>query len=112
MEGTASQKFRREGSAAVEGTASQKFRHEVKQQQAELRRLLREEEQLLHRLEELAGEKPRLEQELAREDVYRDGERVRMLKERLEANLAEQECLTRRWEEIDSTQRALGSRAG
>jgi len=88
-------------------TEAQRFRREVKEQQAELRRLHREEEELLHRLEELAGEKARLEKELAREDVYRDGERVRAAKAALEANLEEQERLSRRWEQVESSQRAL-----
>jgi ATP-binding cassette subfamily F protein 3 len=86
---------------------SERFRRAAKAQQAELRRLKREEEGLLDRLEELASEKSRLEHELAREEVYRDGDRVRELKARLEANSAEQERLSRRWEDVDSSQRAL-----
>ncbi|MBN1836474.1 MAG: ABC-F family ATP-binding cassette domain-containing protein, partial [Spirochaetales bacterium] len=93
--------------APGESSGAQRFRREIKQQQAELRRLQREEEQLLHRLEELGGERARLEQELTREEVYRDGEQVRRIKAALEANLEEQERLGRRWEQVESSQRAL-----
>ena len=91
----------------AEPSNAERFRREVKEQQAELRRLLREEERLLHRLEELAVEKAHLEQELGREEVYRDGKQVRVVKARLEQNIDEQERLTRRWEDIESSRRAL-----
>ena len=61
------------------------LREQSKAQQRELRRLEREEQELLTAMEQLEEEGSRLEHLLAREDVYRDGQRVREIKEHLEA---------------------------
>jgi ATP-binding cassette subfamily F protein 3 len=82
-------------------------REQDKAQRRELRRLEREEEQLLAKLEDLEQQKTRLEQLLGREDVYRDGPRVREIKEELEGISGRRERLMRRWETVDKQRREI-----
>jgi ATP-binding cassette subfamily F protein 3 len=82
-------------------------RLEAKRVQSDLRRLGREEEQILAELERLARERSELEHSLASEQVYRDGAQVKRVKEQLEANGRRQEELTRRWEEVERELRSL-----
>jgi ATP-binding cassette subfamily F protein 3 len=60
-------------------------REAEKQKQTLLRRLRRQEEEILREIEALETEKARLEAELARPEVYRDGEKTRELRRRLGA---------------------------
>jgi ATP-binding cassette subfamily F protein 3 len=107
------------GSAAAGGTSageerepsrgeSQQARLQAKRLQSDLRRLFREEQEILAELERLARERGELEHSLASEQVYRDGSRVKLVKEQLEANGRRQEELTRRWEEVERERRARG----
>jgi hypothetical protein len=82
-------------------------RLEAKRLQRDLRRLGREEEEILAELERLTQERGELEHSLASEQVYRDGARVKQVKERLEANSRRQEELLRHWEEVDQELRSL-----
>jgi ATP-binding cassette subfamily F protein 3 len=77
-----------------------------------IRRLEREEEALVARIDALQRETRELEQAMGREDVYRDGEEMRRIKLRLEENAREQEELARRWEEVDRERRSLEAGAG
>jgi ATP-binding cassette subfamily F protein 3 len=88
-------------------SASQLSRLEDKRQQRELRRLAREEEQILDSLEALHSQRQGLEQALSQEEVYRDGEQVRRLKGELEDNQRRQEALSGRWEELERERRRL-----
>ena len=66
-----------------------------KQRQAELRRLQRQEADLLILIDELENEKSRLETELSCPSVYSNGEKAKAVKQKLdkcEANLAEKNC--------------------
>jgi ATP-binding cassette subfamily F protein 3 len=95
--------------AAAKGapTASQASRLEDKRLQRELRRLAREEEGIVADLEGLHGQRSELERSLAREEVYRDGERVRQVKRELEEIERREEALSARWEELEEERRQL-----
>jgi ATP-binding cassette subfamily F protein 3 len=73
-------------------------REQAKQRQALIRRLEREEGEILKRLETLETEKAALEAELARRDVYSNGEKARTVKARLDGVTAELEGKGREWE--------------
>ena len=77
-------------------------RLEGKQKQTALRKLERQEANALLCLEELEKEKTRLEAELARPDVYSNGERAREVKLKLDECAAAIEVKTREWEAIAS----------
>jgi ATP-binding cassette subfamily F protein 3 len=83
------------------------LREQSRAQNRELRRLEREEEQLLTTMEELDEEGSRLEHLLAQESVYRDGQRVREIKERLDMIVNRREQLMRRWESVDKQQKEI-----
>ncbi|MDR3167114.1 MAG: ABC transporter ATP-binding protein, partial [Treponema sp.] len=73
-------------------------REAAKQRQARLRRLEREEAEILRRLEELEAEKAGLEAELARPEVYSRGEKARKVQARLKETAAGIEATTQEWE--------------
>ena len=87
--------------------SAQVLREQGKAQKRELRRLEREEEQLLATMEELDEEGSRLEHLLAEETVYLDGERVREIKEQLEAITNQRERLMSRWESVDKQRKDI-----
>jgi ATP-binding cassette subfamily F protein 3 len=101
----------RSSSAGQDGASPRgehlRARLQSKRVQSDLRRLGREEEQILAELERLAQERSELEHSLASEQVYRDGAQVKRVKEQLEANSRRQEELTRRWEEVERALRFL-----
>jgi ATP-binding cassette subfamily F protein 3 len=70
-----------------------------KQRQALVRRLQRQEEEILKALEDLEHEKIRLEGELARPDIYSSGGKAKAVKAGLDKTAAELERLNREWEE-------------
>jgi ATP-binding cassette subfamily F protein 3 len=70
-----------------------------KQRQALIRRLEREEGDILKGLEALEAEKAALETELGRPEVYSSGEKARTVKARLDGVTAELEGKGREWEE-------------
>jgi len=84
---------------------SQRLRRQGKAQKRDLRRLEREEEELLSQLDALQGEYSRLEQLLSREEVYRDGERVRQAKKELHKMTSRREQLMKCWEVVDKQRR-------
>ncbi|GHV78048.1 ABC transporter ATP-binding protein [Spirochaetia bacterium] len=69
-----------------------------KQRQTLIRRLEREEGDILAALEALEAEKAALETELARPDVYSNGEKAKAVKARLDGITAELEGKSREWE--------------
>ncbi|MDR2537200.1 MAG: ABC-F family ATP-binding cassette domain-containing protein [Treponema sp.] len=69
-----------------------------KQRQTLLKRLERQEAEILVHIEELETEKARLETELARPDVYSSGEKARAVKARLDETAARLEAKTAEWE--------------
>jgi ATP-binding cassette subfamily F protein 3 len=87
--------------------SAQVLREQSKAQKRELRRLEREEEQLLATMEELDEEGSRLEHLLAQEAVYRDGQRVREIKEQLETITNRRERLMSRWESVDKQRKEI-----
>lgn len=72
-----------------------------KQMKSALRRLTREEEEVMAGLEELQQEAARLEETMSLEAAYRDGRKMRELKQRFEENRRLQQESLRRWEIID-----------
>jgi ATP-binding cassette subfamily F protein 3 len=93
-------------STETQGSFREK-REESKVQKRELRRLEREEAELLATMEQLEEEGSRLEHLLAQESVYRDGRRVREIKEQLEAITDRKERLMSRWETVDKLQKEV-----
>jgi len=75
-----------------------------KQRQAELRRLQRQEAELLNAIEGLENEKSRLEAELSLPAVYSNGEKARAVKQRLDECVAALEAKTLEWETLTSEQ--------
>jgi ATP-binding cassette subfamily F protein 3 len=73
-------------------------REAEKQRQALTRRLQRQEAEILAAMESLEAEKTRLEHDLARPEVYTNGEKARSVQARLEALAAEIETKGRDWE--------------
>jgi ATP-binding cassette subfamily F protein 3 len=69
-----------------------------KQRRTRIRRLERQEEEILRALENLEAEKKRLAGELAKPEVYSSGERARIVKAGLDGAAAEIEAKTREWE--------------
>jgi ATP-binding cassette subfamily F protein 3 len=86
---------------------SRAAREEEKKKKNRLRRLKKEEADILHRLEELNDEKRDIEHSMAEEDVYRDGEKMKAVKERLMKNKAEHDNLFKRWEKIEEEIRVM-----
>jgi ATP-binding cassette subfamily F protein 3 len=76
-------------------------RQQSKRLQGDLRRLAREEEEILTELERLAGARRELEAALSDGEVYRDGARVKALVQELEDNARRQEELSARWEAVE-----------
>jgi len=71
-----------------------------KQKQAKVRKLERQEAEIIKSLEELEKEKTKLEAELACPDVYSNGEKAKAVKIKLDECIAIIEVKTREWELI------------
>jgi ATP-binding cassette subfamily F protein 3 len=84
------------GSAPVLSAAEQ--REALKQKQALIRRLERQEEEILAELEVLEAEKAALEAELGKPEIYSSGEKARAVKARLDAALEALAGKGREWE--------------
>jgi len=79
--------------------SSREQREQAKQRQTLLRRLEREEGEILATLEKLEKEKAALEAELARPEVYSSGEKAKAVKQKLDSIAGELEVKTTEWEE-------------
>ncbi len=77
-----------------------------KARQGMLRRLEREEAELLSEIEHLQAESVELEQAMAREEVYRDGEKMKAIRNKLAQLRKRQEQSLSRWEELEREQRS------
>jgi ATP-binding cassette subfamily F protein 3 len=73
-------------------------REQEKQRQALIRRLRRQEEEILKSLEALEAEKTRLETELGKPEVYSNGEKARAVKAKLDETAAAAEAKLAEWE--------------
>jgi len=71
-----------------------------KQRQALVRRLQKQEEDILESLKSLESEKIMLEAELARPDVYSNGEKAKAVKLKIDENAAASDKKTREWEAV------------
>ncbi|MCK4540884.1 MAG: ABC-F family ATP-binding cassette domain-containing protein [Spirochaetales bacterium] len=76
-------------------------REEEKRIKGAIRRLKREEHELLEKLETLESEHQKIQEEMARPEIYTNGEVVRELKDKLTENEIFQEKLSARWEEVE-----------
>jgi ATP-binding cassette subfamily F protein 3 len=75
-------------------------RAQNKQRQAEIRRLQRQEAELLNAIDELENEKSRLEAELSLPAVYSNGEKARAVKQKLDECTAALKAKTSEWEAV------------
>jgi len=73
-----------------------------KQKQAALRKLEKQETEILKTLEELEKKKTYLEVELTLPDIYSDGKKTREVKQKLKEYSAQIEIKTHEWEEISA----------
>ena len=90
-----------EGSAPENNGGNNKERYtQLKQQKNRLRKLESEEEKLLKNLEELENEHSRIQAEMAKPEVYSDGEKVRQLQRKMEENEASQSRISEQWENL------------
>lgn len=76
------------------------YRETEKKRQAAVRRLEREEAEILSRMEALEAEKTALETEIARPEVYSDGARVTAVQAKLDAAARGIDTATETWERI------------
>jgi ATP-binding cassette subfamily F protein 3 len=84
-------------------------REALKQKQALIRRLERQEEEILAEIEALEAEKAALEAELGKPEVYSSGEKARAVKARLDAASSALEGKSRDWEaRAEELKRAKG----
>jgi ATP-binding cassette subfamily F protein 3 len=100
------------GPGGGEPAGSRDARRQEKQLKSSLRRLVREEEEIVTRLETLHAQAAELEERMARREVYRDGELMREAKLKLEETRAQEELLQGRWERLVSEQQALAESGG
>jgi len=75
-------------------------RAQNKQRQAEIRRLQRQEAELLNAIDGLENEKSRLEAELSLPEVYSNGEKSRAVKQKLDECIAALKARTAEWEAV------------
>jgi len=98
--------------AREEPTASELERQEQKRLKTRVRSLEREEASILDRLESLDADLGRIEGEMARPEVYADGERMRALSREHADNRRDHDTLIGRWEALDRELSTLRPRAG
>lgn len=75
---------------------------EQKRIKSEIRRLEREQSELLGKLDDLERSHRNLSDLLADPEIYTDGTRVKEAKEELDRNTAEQQRVSKRWEEVEA----------
>ncbi|MDR2517275.1 MAG: ABC-F family ATP-binding cassette domain-containing protein [Spirochaetaceae bacterium] len=80
------------------GISASEQREAAKRRQTAIRRLAKEEQEILAALEKLEAEKTALETELARPEVYTSAEKARSAKMRLDRIHAEVEAKSQEWE--------------
>jgi ATP-binding cassette subfamily F protein 3 len=90
----------REERKREEGAGSREQRVQNKQRQAEMRRLQRQEAELLNAIDGLENEKNRLEAELSLPAVYSNGEKARAVKQKLDECTVALKDKTTEWEAV------------
>jgi len=88
-----------DNSANIQKSAMEQ-RAQNKQRQTEMRRLQRQEAELLNAIDELENEKTRLESELSLPAVYSNGEKARAVKQKLDECTLALKTKTTEWETI------------
>jgi ATP-binding cassette subfamily F protein 3 len=76
------------------------FREAEKKKQAQKRKLLREEEQILQELETLEHEKQKLTAEIQKPEVYSNGEKAKLVQIQLDDVNAKIDMTSEKWEAI------------
>ncbi|MDR3172436.1 MAG: ABC-F family ATP-binding cassette domain-containing protein [Treponema sp.] len=89
-------KFETPERKAASGAAER--RETEKQRQTHIRRLERQEAEILKALEDLETEKARMEGELAKPEIYRNGAQAKAVKLKLDETTAALEAKTQEWE--------------
>jgi ATP-binding cassette subfamily F protein 3 len=87
--------------------SAMEHRAQNKQRQAEIRRLQRQEADLLNAIGELESEKSRLEAELSLPAVYSNGEKAKALKQKLDECAATLKAKTSEWEAVAALQEKI-----
>jgi ATP-binding cassette subfamily F protein 3 len=82
-------------------------REQEKQRQTHIRRLERQEAEILKVMEKLEAEKAKLETELSRPEVYSSGEKAKAVKQKLDECSAALEAKSLEWEPIAEELRAV-----
>ncbi|AEJ18904.1 ABC-F family ATP-binding cassette domain-containing protein [Gracilinema caldarium] len=82
------------------GLSAADYREAEKKRQAQIRRLERQEADLLAQLEQCETEKARLEEALASPEIYADGTKVRDIQSKLDGILRKIDELTIQWEQV------------
>jgi ATP-binding cassette subfamily F protein 3 len=80
--------------------SAMEHRAQNKQRQAEIRRLQRQETDLLNAIDGLENEKSKLEAELSLPAVYSNGEKARAVKQKLDECIATLKAKTAEWETV------------
>jgi ATP-binding cassette, subfamily F, member 3 len=89
--------------SGIRGNTIGRGRHEeMKRRKSTLRRLEREEKLLIDRLETLEELHQKLSDDMAKPEIYSDGEKARELKLKLDANEEEQERTAGKWDSLES----------
>ncbi len=83
-----------------EASTTKKGFEDEKRRKSQLRKLRREEEEIMVSLEALEAEETAMQHELSRPDVYVDGEQVRRISSLMAATKSRHASLTSRWEEL------------
>ena len=94
--------------SAVQPKSSEEKRAQDKQKQAVIRKLERQEAEILKTLAELESEKNRLETELALPEIYSNAEKARAIKIKLDECNASIEAKNRDWENTASALETAG----
>jgi ATP-binding cassette subfamily F protein 3 len=84
----------------AEQISAMEHRTQNKQRQAELRKLQKQEAELLNAIDGLENEKSRLEAELSLPAVYSNGEKARAVKQKLDECIAALKTKTSEWEAV------------
>ena len=88
--------------AAVDSGETNSARETAKKKAAVVRRLQREEADLIERMDELEAEKRELENLLSTSEVYTSGERTREVKSRLASVTASLDARSLEWERLNA----------
>jgi ATP-binding cassette subfamily F protein 3 len=83
------------------------MREEEKKKKSRLRKMKEEETDILCKLEKLGRNREAIEHSMAEEEVYRDGEKMKALKQRLSENTTRHDELFKKWEKVEEEIRLL-----